>query len=389
MENSVKVAICIPYYKKAENIKRLLHTVKKQTFSNYIVIITDDSADSDIEEFVSYFDDRIIYYKNITRLGSTKNCNYAISLAQKYHPQYIKVMHHDDYFSDKNSLQEYVDMLDFHPEAILAFSGASIDINMGQEIRENGATRKQIDSLRENKYSIVEGNFIGGPSAVIVRNVGIKMDENLVWLVDVDWYLKLLEYENHFVHTEKQLIMCGWDGNRVTDMCINNMDLVQKEWLYIYLKHSPMQDFFYLDQIIRQCIIYYRKEKGYWHEEDYLAILFDAIRDRKKICLWGVGEFGIQAYRRLKDQGISVDCFLDGYAENWGRTVVDYVMCMSFEEFEKQKKEYFCIVALHKAKDIRKMLAEKGINSLPYIEKFFDKKYIISNALKKDVMSNR
>ncbi len=43
MENGLKVAICIPYYKKIEALKRLLDTIMRQDFDNYIVIVSDDS----------------------------------------------------------------------------------------------------------------------------------------------------------------------------------------------------------------------------------------------------------------------------------------------------------------------------------------------------------
>ena len=371
LKNHVKVAICVPYYKKLEELKRLLHTVVKQTFENYIVVITDESSYAKAQDFISNLDDRFIYHCNSNRLGPTKNCNHAICLAQLYNPEFIKIMHHDDYFNYNESLQEYVEMLDNNPDAIFVFSGSKTDINNGQEVYDRCAEENEIRSLLENKYNIVTGNFIGAPSAVLVRNVGIMMDENLVWLVDVDWYLKLLEYQNSFVFSPKALIATGIDGKRVTDACIGDMELVQKEYLYVYLKHSVMQDFSYLDYIIQRCLVYYKQEKGYWHEDDYLSILKDAINDGKKICLWGTERINaLRGYEQFKQKGIVVDCYLDEDVEKWGKEIVQNISCMSFQEFEKVKKDYLCIVMLDKAKATRKLLAKKGINSLPYIEKY-------------------
>ena len=353
VDKNKKVAVCIPYYRKTDTLKRLLLSVKSQTFDDYIVIVTDDSSDPEAEELVGSFDDRFLYYRNEVQLGPTKNCNQAIRLSQSYHPQYVKVMHHDDYFNCEDSLEQYVKMLDDNPEAIFAFSGSKSDINMGQETYERFAQEEQISRLRENKYSVLEGNFIGDPSVTIIRNTGILMDENLIWLVDVDWYLKLMEYKHCFAYTERPLAGVGIDGSSVTDYCLKKRDLIQKEYLYVYLKHSGMQDFSCLDYIIRQCIIFYRKEGGYWHRDDYLAILRDALIDGKKIWLWGTGQDGDgERYELLRRKGITADCHAD-----WNAV-------------ETKKEDYFCIVMADEAKAIRKMLAQKGMNSLPFIEKF-------------------
>lgn len=40
----VKVSICIPAYNNGQAVRRLLSSVEKQTFKDYEVIITDDSA---------------------------------------------------------------------------------------------------------------------------------------------------------------------------------------------------------------------------------------------------------------------------------------------------------------------------------------------------------
>lgn len=372
MENGLKVAICIPYYKKIEALKRLLDTIMRQDFDNYIVIVSDDSDDKAARNLISCLDERFVYYCNKLRLGATKNCNRAIQLAQEYNPTYIKVMHHDDYFIYTQSLQEYVDMLDNTPEAVFAFSGLRLDFEKEKTTQEKFASESQIKDLQRNKYSIITDNFIGNPSAVIVRNLRIMMDEYLTWLVDVDWYLKLMEYKHYFAYTTKQLVSVGFDGNNLTDYCLKDRELQQKEWQYIYLKHSLMQDFSHLGHIIQACIVYYKNGKGYWGEEDYLAILKDFLNDKKKICLWGTGEIGIKGYELLKKKGIFVSCFLDTDMRQWGKMIVDDVVCMRLEEFEEQKRDYLCIVMLNKAKQIRKILTEKGINSIPYIGKYIE-----------------
>lgn len=294
MSDGIKVAICIPYYKKFEALKRLLESIGKQTFGEYRVIVTDDSSDTKAKEYMEQLDSHFVYSRNPKRLGSTKNCNHAMDLARSWSPEYIKVMHHDDYFYSEESLQEFVDLLDHDPKAVFAFSGAKIDINHGQKVYETAASQEQLRKLQKDKYCILETNFIGNPSAVLVRNVGIRMDENLIWLVDIDWFMKLMEYRECFAFTPKALVGVGFDRENLTDYCLDDLDLQQKEFLYVYKKHSAMQDFSYLGRIIEISAAYYKKEKGFWNKADYQAIIKDAVGDGKKLCLWGTDGFRLK-----------------------------------------------------------------------------------------------
>lgn len=377
----IQVAICIPYYKKIKELKRLLYSILNQEFEDYVVFVTDDGADDEAQKFIGNLGDRFRYSRNKEQLGPTRNCNHAVRLAGQYAPAYIKIMHHDDYFYDKESLRKYVEMLERDENAILAFSGSGTDVGMGQAFYERSAKTEEINDLRGNKYSVLNGNFIGAPSAVLVRNQGILMDENLTWLVDMDWYIKLLEYQNCFAYTFEPLVVTGMDGNRVTDICIKDRELVQKEWLYVYLKHSAMQDFSHLDSIIRQCLIYYKKESGYWHEDDYLAILKDAVNDGKRICVWGEKE-EIEKKRCLfQEKGMRIDGYIDADGETEKQNTDNGIFPMSLETLEKRKKDYFCLVMLNPAKEARRVLASKGINSLPYMEKYIRKMNCVYGGL--------
>ena len=195
-------------------------------------------------------------------------------------------MHHDDYFFRSTSLDEYVSMLEENPMASLAFSGSVLDYQDGDMIYRN-ATEEDIATIRKCKYELVAKNCIGAPSAVIIRNNTILMDENLSWLVDVDWYLKILEINDVFIYTEAPLIANGIDGKRMTDYCLNDKELVQREYLYVYMKHTKMQDFSYVDALMSKCRNYYWGNKGYWKIEDCVAIVKDAQNDAREIWLLG------------------------------------------------------------------------------------------------------
>ena len=117
----VKVSICVPAYKNPVGVERLLESIKVQSFTDYEVVVTDDSPDGSVEEVVRRADvPGMVYVRNAARKGATGNWNEAVRHASG---EYIKIMHHDDWFTDRDCLARFVEMLEEHPEADLAFSG--------------------------------------------------------------------------------------------------------------------------------------------------------------------------------------------------------------------------------------------------------------------------
>lgn len=362
---NVKVAICIPYYQKFKCLVRLIESIKKQTFKEYVVIVTDDSMDIAAENYIKSLGNQYVYFKNEMKKGPTANCNYAMKCGRQYKPDYIKVMHHDDYFSYDNSLEIMVKALDDDSKAVLVFSDT---IQVEAEIYERHVTEKQIAEVRQDLYNLFDNNIFSAPSATLVRNCNIYMDENLVWIVDWEWYIKLLESQNHFVHIDQALISIGVDSDRVTDYCHKHKDLIEREHIYAYVKHYQLHRSELFDRIISKCLRNYDgvPESGFYCKGDYRAILRDAMQDGRKFCLWIGDLYSCEVEKKLGLYGIEVEYF---YLEN--REV----------KFTKQSKKaisigemadlaILCIICKKWAKETRKMLNEQGINAIPLIEKY-------------------
>ena len=52
----MKVSICIPTYNSSETVRRLLDSIFVQTFTDYEVIVSDDSHGSEIENLIKQKD---------------------------------------------------------------------------------------------------------------------------------------------------------------------------------------------------------------------------------------------------------------------------------------------------------------------------------------------
>lgn len=232
-----KVSICIPAYKQPDSILRTLESIRMQDFLDFEVVVSDDTPDDSVykacERFLTCFSIR--YVRNDKSLGSPGNWNRAVDAASG---EYIKIMHHDDYFSDNASLGAFVALLDGHPGAGFAFSGSNNVDKSGMLRFVHFAKKKQVEALRRNQNVLFFGNFIGAPSATIYRkDLRARFDENLKWVVDLDFYYSILRLNSYFCYTETPLVsVCIGGDDRVTYECENNKCVEIYEWFYFYKK---------------------------------------------------------------------------------------------------------------------------------------------------------
>lgn len=69
-------------------------------------------------------------------------------------------------------------------------------------------------------------------------------------------------------------------------------------------------------------------------------------RCRKHICIYGMGDYGLETYFRLKKSGVKIDFFADRNSEKRGYAL-EGVYCRSYEELLcENKKNCFLIVAV-------------------------------------------
>lgn len=296
MSDRKKVSICIPAYNNEQSLRRLLYSIEIQDFMDYEVIITDDSDGDEVRKLAEE-KEYIAYYKNQERLGATANWNAAIA---KSSGEYVKIMHHDDWFTDEHSLQSFVDMLEQHPEADMAFCGSrQVEVNDSLMVDnraeadnsyERFTSEEDIRLIESDYRNLFLGNTIGAPSAVIVRrsalegtseqkadaeavaraavnesaaedilaenkedNTLLAYDEKLTWLVDMEYYMHLLKNNPCFAYTREPLISIGIGKSQLTEQCRDDGELNVFEYGYIYHKYDLSSNKEYKKKMIKVC----------------------------------------------------------------------------------------------------------------------------------------
>lgn len=234
------ISICVPAYKRPANVIRLLESVRKQSFTDFEVVITDDSPDDSVQNILPGFGDLPVrYHKNIKALGTPANWNSGIEMAQG---EWIKIMHDDDWFDGADSLQKFADA---------TAAGKKFIVSRYRNVFENGgddhpafpAAWKQ--KIIDNPLLLLSRNVIGPPSVTLIHSsIKEKYDTAMKWRVDIDFYVRLLKTLKDFTLIDDTLVNVGISSTQVTNGCINMPEVELPEGLLMLQKHglSPLKN---------------------------------------------------------------------------------------------------------------------------------------------------
>lgn len=232
-----QVSICIPTYRQIDYLRETLRSVKEQVFKDYELIVSDDTSDDTVQQLVESFgfDSQLRYYHNTVPLGSPANWNEAVRLAKG---KYIKLLHHDDRFKHPGALGKFVRMLDENPSADFAFSASSAENIIHGHKHDHRPSKQKVEQLVTAPEKLFECNLVGAPSATIYRNgLGIEYDGALKWLVDLDFYIRVLQQNSKYVYMPEVLIATAANAeHQVTELCQNDAKIDFFEHLYVYRK---------------------------------------------------------------------------------------------------------------------------------------------------------
>ena len=268
------VSVCIPCYKHAELLKRCVQSVLSQSYSNFEIIITDDSPSNEIKDLVnSRFEDcRVRYIKNPEALGSPGNWNAGLEQAKG---EYIKIMHHDDWFATKDSLERFVNT------ALATGSDfvCSNCYNVGPTVSKKHSilNRFRYKWARDKKL-ILFANYVGNPSTIFYKRIGnesLYFDTKSVWFVDVLFYYEFMNRSPKIAYINQYLLnTAAGMASQVTNSMID-AKVVLKEFLYVSHKHDLNKDHSFLTRLTLFEIMKRYKIRSRRELEDILGEAYD------------------------------------------------------------------------------------------------------------------
>lgn len=221
-----KVSVIVPTFNRANYLKVAIESVLKQKYKNLEIIITDNaSTDNTIEIVKAFNDERIIYYRNPENIGIARNHNKALELCTG---EYIQLFSDDDIMLPE-CIQKKVDILNRFQSVGLVHSDINIINGAGVITSENHWAKKAwkkwanlhseskfFPKQEYHKYLYRIRNFISMPSVMIRRSVVNKigfMNEDLSYIIDWDYWLKITLLEDVYYINEKLISYRLYDSN--------------------------------------------------------------------------------------------------------------------------------------------------------------------------------
>ena len=243
-----EISICIPAYKNTVFLARLLDSIAYQSFKNYEVVISDDSNDSTVEDFVSSYRDieDIRYFRNVPALGTPENWNEGIRQAKG---KWIKLMHDDDWFTSPNALQFFSNASAANPSCSFFFSAFQ---NVMHETGEEEVVRCSWFDLLILKWSplhLFKRVYVGNPSCTFIKGeIRDWYDSRFKFVVDFEYYIRLITKFRSYQYIDEVLINVGFNNEQVTKYTFLVPTVQVPENLLLLEKLTP--------KILRNILVY-------------------------------------------------------------------------------------------------------------------------------------
>jgi glycosyltransferase involved in cell wall biosynthesis len=231
-----RLSIAIPtynYHGKGEQfLEDLLRTIQIQTFRDFEIVISDHSEDEIIknkaEEYSDFFS--VKYLANTEKRGnSPANLNHAISHCSG---EIIKPMFQDDFFYDDEALAKIYYNLAGDRNKFWLLNGTNHTTDNGHSFFWNLFPRF-------NPNLLMGVNTISSPSVLAYkREVEIKFDEDLVYLMDIDFYYNMRETYGEPIYYDDVLVTNRIHPDSISNTINNKEELLQKESDYCRKKYD-------------------------------------------------------------------------------------------------------------------------------------------------------
>ena len=242
-------SICIPSFNSEFLLRKLLDSIFIQTYCNYEIIISDDSTNNEVYSFCkSLRDKRIVYFRHKSIISSTENWNFALKQATG---KYKILVHHDDCFYDHSVLDKIYNEYLKNGEMMIYFLKF---LNEDKSLKFY-YNQFSINYIFKNPDQLLYVNYFSSPSCLVLNNkVDLFYNEKLIWLVDVELYIRLFKKYKKIKLINSASVIIGVAPERITNS-ISKTVILNEFYLLTQKKIFKLKVGYYYIKLIKIKII--------------------------------------------------------------------------------------------------------------------------------------
>ena len=226
------ISVVIPTYNNLLLFKRAVTSVLKQSVLPKEIIVTDDSTTNEIQHFCESIGQQIVRYShNQPSLGAVNNWNNGISQATG---DWIILLHHDEELGNHDYL-ETISKLTKEHDLIIS------DIRVRTA---NGERKGRINGIMKYFFLHIASlnlcfNSIGPCACVMFKKEKTEyFDQKLTWLVDMEWYYRLLLKSKKVFFSKDHIIYSNHGHADQITANIEIKDIETKDIKWLYMKYD-------------------------------------------------------------------------------------------------------------------------------------------------------
>jgi glycosyltransferase involved in cell wall biosynthesis len=209
-----EISCIVPAYQSVPLLARALMSILTQEDVSPQTVVVDDSTSPDIKAFVEGLNKiypQLEYYQGARTGNPVDNWNAGLDRARG---QYCVLVHHDDFLLDKRYLRRAIDAL--RERGAQVFAGGHVLAGA------SGGSRFAVASglarlLGHAPWTLYVMNWIGPTAAVVFEATRApRFDRRLCWLVDVDFYFRLLRQGGRLIRREEPCVVSLWHAEQIS-----------------------------------------------------------------------------------------------------------------------------------------------------------------------------
>jgi glycosyltransferase involved in cell wall biosynthesis len=204
----MKLSVLIPAYNYPEGIKSILlkaQNLKYENINHYEIIIFDNSFDDQIYNLYKIFKKNLnIFYKKIPRtVGVINNWNLLLKQASG---NYIYMIHHDDVPEQSFFFRDLIKKINKYKNYDIFIYSCKLKSKYNFLNRPNFIFFLKKIIVRYFPGYLLRRNVIGSISNIVFKNKHILFNKKLLWLVDVDFYYRLIKKSKKIILATSYLL---------------------------------------------------------------------------------------------------------------------------------------------------------------------------------------